>query len=122
MPRRITTEEGRAALGAVASSRAAAAAPARTDLATAVRYLLQLLVEKAPGNAVEVRVPPFGAVQVIEGPRHTRGTPPNVVEMDAATWIALATDAESWATAAGEGRIHASGTRADLADLLPLRP
>ena len=65
------------------------------DLATAVRYLLQLLVEKAPGNSVEVRVPPFGAVQVVEGPRHTRGTPPNVVETDAATWIALATGASS---------------------------
>ena len=94
----------------------------RTDLATAVRYLLQLLVEKAPGNSVEVRVPPFGAVQVVEGPRHTRGTPPNVVETDAATWIALATGQERWADAASQGRIAASGTRADISDLLPLRP
>lgn len=96
--------------------------PARADLATAVRYLLQLLVEKAPGGSVEVRVPPFGAVQVIEGPRHTRGTPPNVVETDAATWIALATGEEQWADAAAAGRIVASGIRADLSDLLPLRP
>jgi len=117
MARRISTDEGRAALAA-----AAAETPARPDLATAVRYLLQLLAEKAPGNSVEVRVPPFGAVQVIEGPRHTRGTPPNVVECDPRTWIALATGAEAWADAMAAGRIHASGTRADLAALLPLRP
>ena len=96
--------------------------PQRADLATAVRYLLQLLDEKAPGNSVEVRVPPFGAVQVIQGPRHTRGTPPNVVEMDATTWIAVATGTEEWADAAASGRVHASGTRADLTGVLPLRP
>lgn len=124
MARRISTEDGRAALAAVASARAASpdAATPRTDTATAVRYLLQLLAEKAPGNTVEVRVPPFGAVQVVEGPRHTRGTPPNVVETDAATWIALATGEEKWADAAASGRIAASGTRADLVALLPLRP
>ncbi len=118
MARKITTEEGRGALAAVAE----AASPARTDLATAVRYLLQLLAEKAPGNTVEVRVPPFGAVQVLEGPRHTRGTPPNVVETDPRTWIALATGQEEWADAVTAGRILASGTRADLSELLPLRP
>ncbi len=101
---------------------AAGGVPGRTDLATAVRYLLQLLAEKAPGQSVEVRVPPFGAVQVVEGPRHTRGTPPNVVETDAATWIALALGEETWADAAAAGRIRASGTRADVSDLLPLRP
>jgi hypothetical protein len=121
MPRRITTDDGRAALAAVRTAQAAEA-PARTELATAVRYLLQLLAEKAPGGSVEVRVPPFGAVQVIEGPRHTRGTPPNVVETDAATWIALATGAQKWADAAASGRILASGIRADLTDVLPLRP
>lgn len=119
MPRRITTDDGRAALAAVAE---ASGTPSRTDVATAVRYLLQLLVEKAPGSAVEVRVPPFGAVQVIEGPRHTRGTPPNVVETDPLTWIALATGAEEWADASAAGRILASGVRSDLSDLLPLRP
>lgn len=122
MARKISTEDGRAALSAVAGAADAGATPARTDLGTAVRYLLQLLAEKAPGNTVEVRVPPFGAVQVIEGPRHTRGTPPNVVETDAATWIALATGTKAWADAAASGRILASGTRADLAALLPLRP
>ena len=122
MARRIETGEGRAALGAVSAADAAGRPPARPDLATAVRYLLQLLAEKAPGNSVEVRVPPFGAVQVIEGPRHTRGTPPNVVETDARTWIALATGGEAWADASAAGRIAASGVRADLSDLLPLRP
>ena len=122
MPRKITTDEGRTALAAVHAAAALSDKPARTDLATAVRYLLQLLAEKAPGGAVEVRVPPFGAVQVIEGPRHTRGTPPNVVETDAATWIALATGEERWADAAAAGRIRASGIRADLTDVLPLRP
>ena len=130
MARKISTDDGRAALAAVADARAGAGAagtPAgaplpRTETATAVRYLLQLLAEKAPGNTVEVRVPPFGAVQVVEGPRHTRGTPPNVVETDAATWIDLATGVEEWADALASGRIAASGTRADLAALLPLRP
>ncbi len=116
--RRISTEEGRTALAAVA----AAGGAARAEHATAVRYLLQLLAEKAPGNTVEVRVPPFAAVQVVEGPRHTRGTPPNVVETDAATWIALAIGAESWSDASAAGRISASGTRADISALLPLRP
>ncbi|BDZ39680.1 sterol carrier family protein [Microbacterium suwonense] len=115
--RRIETADGRAALAAVAAGGAA-----RPATATAVRYLLQLLDEKAPGNSVEVRVPPFGAVQVVQGPRHTRGTPPNVVEMDAATWIALATGAQSWTDAMAAGRVSASGTRADLSPLLPLRP
>ena len=86
MARKIDTSDGRAALDAARGE-----APARTATATAVRYLLQLVEEKAPGKSVEVRVPPFGAVQVIQGPAHTRGTPPNVVETDAATWIALAT-------------------------------
>ncbi|MFS0734295.1 sterol carrier family protein [Microbacterium sp. 1P10UB] len=122
MPRKIDTVAGRAALTAVADAVAAEAKPGRTELATAVRYLLQLLAEKAPGHAVEVRVPPFGAVQVIEGPRHTRGTPPNVVETDALTWIALATGTEKWADAAASGRILASGVRADLTAVLPLRP
>ena len=122
MARKIDIIDGRTALDAVRAAEATGAKPQRTDLATAVRYLLQLLDEKAPGNSVEVRVPPFGAVQVIQGPRHTRGTPPNVVEMDAATWIAVSTGVEAWAEAAASGRIHASGTRADLDDVLPLRP
>lgn len=94
----------------------------RQTTATAVRYTLEELAARAPGRSVEVRVPPFGAAQVIQGPRHTRGTPPNVVEMDAATWIDLATGAARWDEARAEGRISASGVRADIAALLPLRP
>lgn len=92
----------------------------RDAVATAVRYLLQALADRVPGNSVEVRVPPFGAVQCVEGPRHTRGTPPNVVEMDAATWIALATGGSSWAGAVASGAVHASGTRATLEAYLPV--
>ncbi|WP_221584991.1 sterol carrier family protein [Microbacterium sp. G2-8] len=115
MPRKIDTATGRVALDAVR----AAEQPARTDLATSVRYLLQLLEERAPGKSVEVRVPPFGAVQVIQGPAHTRGTPPNVIETDPATWIALATGDLAWPDA--RDRISASGTRADISHLLPVR-
>jgi len=92
----------------------------RDTWATAVRYLLQELAERAEGNTVEVRVPPFGAVQCIEGPRHTRGTPPNVVETDAATWLALATGSLAWSDALAAGKVHASGQRADLSDYLPV--
>jgi Bacterial SCP ortholog len=112
----------RAAAGEQAVDDALAGATARETVATAVRYLLQLLDERAPGNAVEVRVPPYGAVQVIEGPAHTRGTPPNVVEMDAATWIALASGSLGWGEALAAGRIAASGLRADLSEHLPIRP
>jgi len=89
--------------------------------ATAVRYLLQRLADEAPGNSVEVRVPPFGATQCIEGPGHTRGTPPNVVEMDARTWLALATGTLAWSDGRADARIHASGQRADLSAHVPLR-
>ena len=92
----------------------------RDTTATAVRYLLQLLAEGAQGNTVEVRVPPFGAVQAIEGPRHTRGTPPNVIETDAATWLALATGTLSWSVALAAGTVTASGSRADLSEHLPI--
>jgi hypothetical protein len=92
----------------------------RTTLALAVRYTLQLLAEKAPGGTVEVRVPPHGAVQCVEGPKHTRGTPPNVIETDAATWLALATGDLAWADARAAGSVHASGQRADLDGLLPV--
>ncbi len=93
----------------------------RDETAMAVRYLLQVLADDAPGNSVEVRVPPFGAVQAVEGPRHTRGTPPNVIEMDAATWLALATGTLPFADALAAARVSASGSRADLTAFLPLR-
>jgi hypothetical protein len=95
--------------------------PERAVQRAAVKESLAALVALAPGRSVEVRVPPFGAVQCIEGPRHTRGTPPNVVEADPRTWLALATGAQSWADALATGRLTASGSRAvEVAALLPL--
>lgn len=97
-----------------------ASAPARDELARAVRVSLRALAQIAPGAAVEVRVPPFAAVQCGAGPRHTRGTPPNVVETDSRTWLALATARLAWPTALATGRVSASGPRADLSRWLPL--
>ncbi len=106
--------------GLEALRRALGADPVRDDTALAVRWLLQVLAERAPGNSVEVRVPPYGAVQAVEGPRHTRGTPPNVIEMNASTWLALATARRTWTDAVGAGAVSASGSRADLSAFLPL--
>lgn len=112
---KITTLVGAAAV------RLNANAPDDRDAqAMATRYLLQLLSDAAPGGSVEVRIPPHGAVQVVEGPEHNRGTPPNVVETDPATWIALATGKLSWGDAVEAGRVSASGSRADISELLPL--
>ena len=85
-----------------------------------MRYLLEELAERAPGNSVEVRVPPLGATQCIEGPRHTRGPPPNVVEMSPETWFDLATGRQTWSDALAAAKVSASGVRADLGDVLPL--
>lgn len=115
--------EVRAAVAAVdgwLTGTADAATPARGELAAAVRLTLRTLAAVAPGNTVEVRVPPYAAVQCVSGPRHTRGTPPNVVETDPRTWLRLATGRTTWADAIADGAVSASGTRADLADLLPL--
>ena len=87
---------------------------------TAVKYCLQLLHEKAPGNSVEVRIPPYAAVQVIPGISHKRGTPPAVIEMSARIWIDLAIGNIDWITTKNSGAISASGERADLSTLLPL--
>ena len=89
-------------------------------IATAVRYSLEEVTARAPGNSVEVRVPPFGVTQCVEGPRHTRGTPPNVIECDAATWLGMVTGQLGWAEAVAAGKVAASGLRADLSELLPL--
>jgi hypothetical protein len=85
-----------------------------------VKRHLAALQERAPGRAVEVRVPPYAAVQVIGGGTHTRGTPRAVVEMDGETWLALATGELTWADAVADGRVRASGERADLSPYLPL--
>ncbi|MER7545583.1 sterol carrier family protein [Actinomadura sp.] len=111
----------RAALETVlAAAGAGGPEPSRPVVRGAVRFLLDRLAELAPGRSVEVRVPPHAAVQCIDGPHHTRGTPPNVVEMDAAAWIALATGRLAWADAVADGRVRASGARADLSGYLPL--
>ena len=92
----------------------------RQALAAATRLLADALAVKAPGGATEVRVPPYAVVQCVEGPRHTRGTPPNVVETDPLTWIRLATGRLTWKEAVAEAKVHAGGERADLGALLPL--
>ncbi|WP_433870514.1 sterol carrier family protein [Saccharopolyspora sp. CA-218241] len=119
--RGVSAEEVRAAVVAVAPwLRGEADRPGRAEVAAAVRLSLRALEQIAPGSSVEVRVPPFAAVQCVEGPRHTRGTPPNVVELDARTWLLLATGLLSWDTATAEGAVSASGTRADVSAWLPL--
>jgi hypothetical protein len=92
------------------------------ELRHAARWALKELARREPGRSVEVRVPGVAAVQCVSGPRHTRGTPPNVVETDAATWVLLATGRRSWAETLAAGAVHASGLRADLSGHLPLSP
>jgi len=86
-----------------------------------VKQTLAALVARSPGRAIEVRIPPYAAVQCGEGPTHTRGTPANVIEMNAETWLALAKGERTWADAMAAGLINASGARADLTELLPIR-
>jgi Bacterial SCP ortholog len=121
-PRRADPREGESAVAAALAALDAGEPPSRSVLRPAVRYLLDLLADRAPGRAVEVRVPPYAAVQCVEGPRHTRGTPPNVVETDADTWIRLACARLTWAEADAAGRISASGARADVSAYLPVWP
>jgi hypothetical protein len=96
--------------------------PSRVVVGAAVKTAARWLAQQVPGRSVELRVPPHVAVQCIDGPRHTRGTPPNVVETDAATWLRLASGQLSWADAVAAGKVVASGNRADLSPHLPLRP
>lgn len=114
--RRVDAPTGEAAVAAWRSDHAVD----RSTLATAVRFTLEELETRAPGRSVEVRVPPFGAVQCIEGPRHTRGTPPNVIEADPQAWLEVATGERPWADVAGSRRLRISGTRADLSTYVPL--
>jgi Bacterial SCP ortholog len=95
-------------------------APDADELRIAARYLLYLLADRHPGRALEVRIPPVGAVQCLPGPVHTRGTPPNVVETDPVTWVRLAAGRIGWDAAIGSGAVHASGARADLGAYLPV--
>ena len=109
-----------ACVRAVLTALGAGRQPCREALRAAVRYLLDLLAARAPGKAVEVRIPPYAAVQCVEGPRHTRGTPPNVVETDPVTWLRLAAGLTGWAEAVSAGLVKVSGVRADLASYLPV--
>lgn len=117
--RRIDVDTGAAALRRWHAQRGDAPRP---TLATAVRYTLEELATRHPGRSVEVRVPPFAAVQCGPGPRHTRGTPPSVVETDADTWLRLVVGDLTWAQALGSGAVRASGERADLTAWMPLAP
>ena len=120
--RRRDPEQVRAAVAEVVAALDAGASPARGPLALAVRGLAELLAEAAPGRHVEARVPPYAAVQCVQGPRHTRGTPPNVVEADPVAFVELCTGRVSWAEAVADGRVRTWGDRADLAPWLPLLP
>jgi hypothetical protein len=119
--RSIPQADGERSLTRWVSEREAVLADAE-ELALAVRFGLQLLREKAPGKSVEVRVPPFGAVQVIEGPQHARGTPPAVVEMSPEVWLDLITGISDFSSSLAGGKILASGLRTDLQGFLPLWP
>ncbi|WP_277960010.1 sterol carrier family protein [Frigoribacterium faeni] len=117
---RIEDAAGSAAVGEVRAALAADETAPRPVTAMAVRWLLQVLADGEPGATVEVRVPPFGAVQFREGLSHTRGTPPNVVETDAATFVRLATGDLSWQEARAGALVSASGSRADLTCYVPI--
>lgn len=113
--RRIREDAGTAAL-----TRWKAGTPEADDEALSVRFTLQMLKQSAPGSSVEVRVPPWGAVQAIEGPTHTRGTPPAVVEMSPAVWLQIAMGTQSFDDALAKGLVQASGERSNLSAWLPL--
>jgi len=97
-----------------------AAATEQGDTRALVKHYLAVLAERAPGRSVEVRVPPYAAAQVLPGVRHTRGTPPGVVETTADTWLDLATGRTTWHEAVATGSVVASGERTDLSPYLPL--
>ena len=118
--RRTDPQLGRTALAAWLACADQGKAPGRQETTTAVRYSLEELAHLAPGGSVEVRVPPAGVVQVIAGPKHTRGTPANVIEMDATTWLSLVTGRLTWDQALASGSVLASGERANLSQYLPL--
>jgi hypothetical protein len=123
MPAPIPAEELRGVVDPVRAWLAGEAdQPPRAVVGAAVKTTARWLAQQVPGRSVEVRIPPHVAVQCVEGPRHTRGTPPNVIETDAATWLRLATGRLSWADALADGKVTASGNRADLGPYLPLRP
>jgi Bacterial SCP ortholog len=120
VPPRKPDPDGAANVAVVASAVDSGSEPERAALRSAARFLLHQLESGSPGRSVEIRVVPVAAVQAVAGPRHTRGTPPNVVETDALTWFRLATGRLSWAEAVQSGAVSASGARSDLSEYLPL--
>ena len=120
MPPRRPDPRGPDSVAAVLRALDAGTDPEPDDRRIAARYLLYTLAARHPGRVLEVRIPPAAAVQCLPGPVHTRGTPPNVVETDPLTWLALATGRSGWAQAVATGKVRASGPRADLSAWLPL--
>jgi hypothetical protein len=118
MPARL--READPALVAAARAQHESGGATTDDLRLLVKHAMAVLQRRAPGGAVEVRVPPYSAVQVIGGTTHKRGTPPAVVETDAETWLALAFGELAWVDAVASGRVVASGERSDLTPYLPL--
>ena len=113
--RKISTKDGQLAIQSFQ-----AGSPTSQELATAVRFLLEELATRYPGSAVEVRVPPLGAIQCVAGPSHTRGTPSNVVELGPEAWLDLALGTQSFEELMEQGKLTASGNRSDLTDLFPI--
>ena len=120
MPARKPDPEGEASVSVVTAALDSGAEPERAAVRSAARFLLQELERVRPGRSVEIRVVPVAAVQAVAGPRHTRGTPPNVVETDPVTWVRLATGRLGWDEAVRSGSVRASGARSDLSAFLPL--
>lgn len=120
VPARKPDPDGEAAVSVVGAALDRGATPEKAALRLAARFLLHELERGAPGRSVEIRVVPVAAVQAVAGPRHTRGTPPNVVETDPATWFKLATGRLGWDEAVRSGAVRASGARSDLSAFLPL--
>ena len=87
------------------------------EIMSQVKEVLAKISKLAPGHAVELRIPPYSAIQCVEGPKHTRGTPPNVVEMSAEVLFEIAGGKINWPDAISDGRISASGERSDLSAL-----
>jgi hypothetical protein len=120
MPARKADPEGEANVAVVAAAFDSGDEPEQRALRSAARFLLHELERVSPGRSVEIRVVPVAAVQAVAGPRHTRGTPPNVVETDPGTWFKLATGRLGWDEAMRTGAVRASGARSDLSAFLPL--
>jgi Bacterial SCP ortholog len=120
VPRRYQPAPSADVAAALSRVLAAGASPSRDDLKLLTRHFAAVLLARAPGRSVELRIPPYAAIQCVPGPRHTRGTPPGVVETDPLTWILLASGRLTWDDARSSARLVASGERTDLSPFLPL--